>query len=553
MSTIFFVLNCSLQILIVITAITVATLNWIGKEAVVNHDKEVPFKLLEKVQSASLGKESKNLIIHGDNLEALKALMPFYQGKVKCIYIDPPYNTGNEGWVYNDKVNSPKIREWLGKVVGIAGEDLTRHDKWLCMMYPRLKLLRDLLNERGVIFVSIDDNEQSHLRLMLDEIFGEASFVGQITVVGNPRGRDYGGIARMHDYVLVYSKVVGGAELNNLNDPDKVFPFEDKSGGFEIRELRNRNIAFHIGNRPNLYYPFYVNPKKLDANGFFEIDLENHRGWVEVNPKVSQGYKTVWRWGKPRSLKFLNSEIVGKKMMDGGYQIVEKYREKSRMARSVWWDKDDNTEKGTLEVKNLFGTKVFNFPKPMDMVRKMVEMGTDEGDLVLDSFAGSGTTGHAVMDINKEDGKNRNFILIEMGDEIAKKITAERVKRAIKKYDHKDGFEFCELAKPLFDEKGQINEKCTYDELATYVYFTETQTNLEKKSVKQPFVGKSGGLSYYLIYAGKNKNDLTRTALSKLKIAGPAVVYADRCLVDEVELKEKGVTFKQIPYEIKVY
>ena len=148
-----------------------ASLNSIGKEAVVNHDKEVPFKLLEKVPSASIGKESKNLIIHGDNLEALKALVPFYKGKIKCIYIDPPYNTGNEGWVYNDKVNSPKIREWLEKTVKI--DDLTRHDKWLCMMYPRLKLLRDLLSDDGAIFISIDDNELAQLKMICDDIFGE--------------------------------------------------------------------------------------------------------------------------------------------------------------------------------------------------------------------------------------------------------------------------------------------------------------------------------------------------------------------------------------------
>ena len=240
--------------------------------------------------------------------------------------------------------------------------------------------------------------------------------------------------------------------------------------------------------------------------------------------------------------------------MDGGYQIVEKYREKSRMARSVWWDKDDNTEKGTLEVKALFGgKKVFNFPKPMEMIRKMIEMGTNADDLVLDSFAGSGTTGHAVLDMNKEDGKNRNFILVEMEDDIAKKITAERVKRAIKKYDYKDGFEYCELVKPLFNEKGQINEACSYGELASYIYFTETQTNANKKIVKNPFIGESHGTSYYLIYTGKNQNDLTRSALSKLKINGSAVIYADRCLVDEQDLKEKGVVFKQIPYEIKVY
>ncbi len=531
-----------------------ATLNWIGKEAVVNHDKDVPFKLLEKVPSESVGKESRNLIIHGDNLDALKALMPFYKGKVKVVYIDPPYNTGNEGWVYNDKVNSPKIKEWLHKTVGIEGEDLTRHDKWLCMMYPRLKLLRDLMKDDGVIFVSIDDNEQHHLRMLMDEIFSAKNFIGQITVVGNPRGRDYGGIARMHDYILVYSKESGKVEINNLLDPDKEFPFEDERGGFEIRELRNRNIAFHIGNRPNLHYPFYVNPKKTDANGFFEISLENKKGWFELFPKESQGYKTVWRWGKPRSQQNLNTEIVAKKMKDGGYQIVEKYREKTRMARSVWWDKDDNTEKGTLEVKDLFaGKKVFDFPKSMEMVRKVVEMGTSSDDIVLDSFAGSGTTGHAVLDLNKIDGGNRHFIIVEMEDTIAKKVTAKRIKNAIKKYSYKDGFEYCELSKPLFDEKGMINEKCTYNELASYVYFTETQTNLDKKQIKSPLIGKTADMSYYLLYAGKGNNDLTRSALSKLKISGPAVIYADRCMVDEDKLIEKGIIFKQIPYEIKIF
>ena len=530
------------------------SLNWIGKEAVTNHDKEVPFRLLKKVKTASVGDDSQNLIIHGENLEALKALMPYYLGKIKCIYIDPPYNTGNEGWVYNDNVNSSKIKQWIGKVVGIEGEDLTRHDKWLCMMYPRLKLLRDLLSQDGVIFVSIDDNEQGNLKLLLDEIFEEANFVGQITIVGNPRGRDYGGIARMHDYVLVYSKNPGASDLNNLNDPDKVFPFEDERGGFEIRELRNRNIAFHIGNRPNLHYPFYVNQKNVDKNGFFEISLEKKSGWYELYPKVSQGYKTVWRWGKPRSLEFLNSEIVAKKMNDGGYQIVEKYREKSRMARSVWWDKDDNTEKGTLEVKSLFDAKVFNFPKPVEMIRKLIEMGTNKDSLVLDSFAGSGTTGHAVLDLNKEDGGNRKFIIVEMEDTIAKDITAERVKRAIKKYDYKDGFEYCELDKPLFNEHGQIESTCDFNQFATYIYFTETQKNIDKKEIDGNFIGEDTNTEYYLIYKEPKINELNKSFIKKLrKTEGKKVVYADRCLLDNDELLEYNIIFKQIPYEVKIY
>ncbi|NNM84003.1 site-specific DNA-methyltransferase [Candidatus Parcubacteria bacterium] len=194
-----------------------ATLNWIGKEAVVNHDKEVPFKLLEKVSSASVGKESKNLIIRGDNLEALKALMPFYKGKVKCIYIDPPYNTGSEGWIYNDKVNSPKILEWLKKVVGREGEDLTRHDKWLCMMYPRLKLLRDLLSEDGAIFVSIDDNEQHHLRELMDEIFGTKNFIANIIWQKKyTQSNDARYFSDTHDFLVAFAKQLPNFKLHKL-------------------------------------------------------------------------------------------------------------------------------------------------------------------------------------------------------------------------------------------------------------------------------------------------------------------------------------------------
>ncbi|GAI95397.1 unnamed protein product, partial [marine sediment metagenome] len=184
------------------------TLNWIGKEAVVNHDKEVPFRLLKKVKAHSVGQNSQNLIIHGDNLEALKALMPYYQGRIKYIYIDPPYNTGNEKWVYNDKVNSPKIKKWLGKVVGAESEDLCRHDKWLCMMYPRLKLLRDLLSDDGVIFVSIDDNEVHHLRMLMDEIWRQDNFITEIVWQKKTGASDAKGIAIITEYVCCYVKSI---------------------------------------------------------------------------------------------------------------------------------------------------------------------------------------------------------------------------------------------------------------------------------------------------------------------------------------------------------
>ncbi|MGE4112430.1 MAG: site-specific DNA-methyltransferase, partial [Burkholderiales bacterium] len=184
------------------------TLNWIGKDAVVNHHLEVPFRLLKDVPELGSGDPgSGNLIVQGDNLEALKALLPYYAGQVKCIYIDPPYNTGNEAWAYNDNVNSPLIRDWLGKVVGKEGETLDRHDRWLCMMYPRLALLRQLLSEDGILLISIDENEISNLQLLCDEIFGFNNRFANIVVRNNPRGRRFGTeLAVEHEYLVAYCK-----------------------------------------------------------------------------------------------------------------------------------------------------------------------------------------------------------------------------------------------------------------------------------------------------------------------------------------------------------
>lgn len=504
-----------------------ATLNWIGKEAVVNHDKEVPFKLLEKVPSASVGKESKNLIIHGDNLEALKALMPFYKGKVKCIYLDPPYNTGNEGWVYNDKVNSPKIREWLGKIVGAESEDLTRHDKWLCMMYPRLKLLRDLLLEDGVIYVSIDDNEASNLRQLLDEIFGERNFITTI-VWARKRGRDNSAkfFSKSHEYILMYAKNISKAEV------------------FKV-EMDARTEEAYKDNRDN----DKRGPYRL--LGAWARGTQNGPRFKFVTKEGKVFSERMWLFNK-ENLEKLDAEnrliIIGDKV----YRKLFRSEHTGTVPETIWLDAS-NAANASDEIKALFGSQVFDTPKPTPLIKRIIQISTKGDDIVLDSFAGSGTTAQAVLESNKEDNGNRNFIVVEMEDKVARSITAERVKRAIKGNKYNDGFEFVELGKPLFNEKGQIDSQCTYSELATYIYFTETRSNINPKAVKEPLIGESSGTSYYLIYKGRDKNDLTRGTLSKLKIKGPAVIYADRCLIDEDELRSKGITFKQIPYEIKVY
>lgn len=398
---------------------------------------------------------TENLYIEGDNLEVLKLLQETYLGKIKMIYIDPPYNTGSD-LLYNDDF-SESISEYIANS-GYVDENGNRlaenlesngryHTDWLNMIYARLKLAKDLLAENGVVFVSIDDNESANLKKLCDEVFGTVNFIGQITVVGNPRGRDYGGVARMHDYLFVYRKSPE-AHINLIEDPENSFKMFDSLGGFELRELRNRNIKFNKENRPNLYYPFYINPVSADEYGLHDISLEPKDGWVELYPLESQGVNTVWRWGKQKSQENLNVNIRAKPMRNGSYMIVEKYREGRMMARSVWWDKDTNTEKGTLLVKELMEGKVFDYPKPVEMIMRIIEMGTDsdEGGYVLDFFSGSGTTAHAVMQLNAKDGGNRKFIMVQLPETTDEKSEAykagykticeigkERIRRAGKK------------------------------------------------------------------------------------------------------------------------
>lgn len=407
---------------------------------------------------------TENLYIEGDNLDVLKVLRETYLGKVKMIYIDPPYNTGND-FVYNDDFAQGKEEfEQSSGLFDAEGnqtiDPMQRnteangrfHTDWLNMIYPRLKVARDLLTEDGVIFISIDDNEVENLRKLCNEIFGSENFLGQITVVGNPRGRDYGGIARMHDYILAYSKSKA-TSLNLIRDADSSFPMEDTLGGFELRELRNRNIKFNKDNRPNLYYPFYIDTTSADENGLFPISLEKtDKFQYELFPLESQGINTVWRWGKQKSQENLNINIAAKPMKNGSYMIVEKYREARRMARSVWWDKDSNTEKGTLLVKSLFNGKVFDYPKPVDLISRLLEMGSSEDCVILDFFSGSATTAHAVMKLNAEDGGHRKFIMVQLPEVTDEKSEArkagyaniceigkERIRRAGKKVREEAG------------------------------------------------------------------------------------------------------------------
>lgn len=345
----------------------------------------------------------ENLIIKGNNLLALHTLKTQFRGQVKLIYIDPPYNTGNDSFGYNNSFN---------------------HSSWLTFLKNRLDVARELLRDDGIIFVQCDDTEGSYLKVLVDEIFGRNNFLLSITVVTDARTREYEAISATHEYIHVYSKS-SAYKLYQLIDENKLFKYEDKNGGFDIYELRNRNTQFNSKNRPNLLYPFYVNPQKHDDFGFYEVSLEPKYGWVEVYPQKSRGIQTVWRWGRDRAAENLNTILFGKKTRDGHFQIVKKYRGRTKSVSSVWYDKEVKTDGGTLQIRALFdGKRVFEFPKPEELIARIIQISTVENDLVLDFCTGSGTTAAVAHKMN------RQYIGIEQMD-YTNNIPVERIKKVI--------------------------------------------------------------------------------------------------------------------------
>lgn len=399
------------------------TLNWIGKEKVINHHQDVPYKILEPQYTFSNGKETKNTtsenkIIHGDNLEALKSLLPEYEGKIKCIYIDPPYNTGNEGWVYNDNVSDPKLKKWLGQVVGKESEDLSRHDKWLCMMYPRLKLLHKLLADDGAIFISLDDNEQANLKLVCDEIFGISNFITTIACINNPKGRsDDKYFATAHESITIYRKsnnlVLGGFKPDEKIT--KRYNKTDEQGLYREIDLRKTGDNDKREDRPNLFYYFLYNKKTGDF--YPTTDNEVPENYIQIKPTRTDNSDGNWRWG-------LNSAKEKKSFLVPNYMNVRKkwtimvkdYLTEDKIVKptTVWDFKEVNSERGTeMFIKYLgFNKNDFPNPKPVGTIERILQISTDKNAIILDSFSGSGTTAHAVLNLNKEDGGNRKLFSI---------------------------------------------------------------------------------------------------------------------------------------------
>ncbi len=378
---------------------------------------------------------TQNLMIEGDNLEVLKLLQKSYAGKVKLIYIDPPYNTGKD-FVYPDNFQD-NIKNYLeltgqvegGKKISSNTESSGRfHTDWLNMMYPRIKIARSLLRSDGLILLSVDDNEVHNLRNICDEIFGEENFIGQFVINSSPSAIDYGHIAKMHDYAIFYAKDSAEATSNQLTEENKEFKYRDENGPFNLYPLYNGNVAFNPKTRPNLYYPFYLNPDSKIGNDFYEIGLQKIAGWIEVYPVVSrkEGIPRVWRWGKEKSLKDLNKEIIGYKTEDGEYRIVQKTRHTGKVIRSLQIDKDISSRRGTGDVEELFGGKVFPFPKSVELIRRFVAISTDDDSIVVDFFSGSGTTAHAVLVQNAIDSGSRRYILVQLPEQLSSKVDEQR-------------------------------------------------------------------------------------------------------------------------------
>ena len=529
------------------------TLTWVGKDKVVNHHHEVPFRVLNKQYTfdASPGtpkNSTANRIIHGDNLEALKSLLPEFEGKVKCIYIDPPYNTGNEGWVYNDAVNDPKMQKWLGEVVGKEGEDLSRHDKWLCMMYPRLKLLRRLLTEDGAIFISIDDNEVATLRLLMDDLFGVGNFVASFVVQKRVSPDNDEKLATaVHDYLVCYSKGKSRCRFGKLPRTDEADaryenPDDDPRGLWTSSDLTRREYREHD------FYPITLPSGR-------QVSPAAGRSW-SVPPESFQRLNDdnrVWfgRNGNamPRLKRFL-SEVS-----DG-------------MVPTTWFSSDiaGDNQQGKKELRGILFEQddLFGTPKPRKLIQRILQIATDKDSIVLDSFAGSGTTGHAVLTQNMEDGGTRRFILVETMD-YAETITAERVRRVMNGYGTGNravdglggGFDYYTIGDPLFTPDYLLNESVGIDAIRGYVAYTEgvqpEDQVLQDNPVSPYLLGRNADTAWFFYYVPDRPTALDMDFLSGIQIGdkpGTTIIYADRCLLSVDFMTRNGLIFKKIPRDI---
>lgn len=546
-------------------------LDWIGKDKIINHHLEVPYRVLERQYTYGDSEESDNMIIHGDNLEALKSLLPQYEHKVNCIYIDPPYNTAkssnkNKKWVYSDSVDDPKILQWLGKAVGDEAEDLSRHDKWLCMMYPRLRLLEKLLAPAGIVFISIDDNEVHTLRMICDEIFGKKNFICQFVWRSDGNFDNQAKIKGVHEYILCYIKnpeMVGlpkGIDPSATEDSkiyndiirNTVVKNGPKNPISKILLKKGFPCAMETGviKAENVQFPKYTGDLIIE-NGVLMNDIEAESGWASksqlvdfinngFNPVVdTKGQNTIFEISKTGAIESIKTRGVASHVLS--------------ILQGLGSTQSMSTELAKMDLS-------FDFPKPVELIKYLLGFYSENDSIILDSFAGSGTTAHAVLNMNQLDGGNRKFILIEMED-YAEELTAKRIKNVIDGYG-KEGnkvegtggsFSFYKLGETILINEGTLNPNVSIDEIHKYIWYMETRNTMTLNHNKSEdfFLGLNDDVAYYFCYLENEVTTLNKDLLKTIKCkAEKYIIYADMCTLSEKELERYNITFKKIPRDI---
>ena len=433
--------------------------NWVGKQAARAEVLEPTKKTLRPVKEDSVDWDNtQNLYIEGDNLEVLKLLQKSYLGKVKMIYIDPPYNTGND-FVYHDDfaMSADEYAEASGSVDELGNKYIKNmdsngrfHSDWCSMIYSRLMVARTLLTEDGVIFISIDDNEVENLRKICDEVFGESNKIAQLVIENNPRGRQSDTFfATSHEYLLCYAGNIDSATINGMSLSEKQkaeYKYEDEIGRYRLLGLRQRGVASLREDRPEMFFPIWVNPE--DSS----ISLTYVEDWEEVIPKKSDGREGRWMWGKQKCINESNRLVAKLVSTRKEFDIfVKDYlnkdgEQRTRKYKTIWSEKILNNQIGTQEVKAILGGDYMSFPKSTEYIKTIIQTGTSSSSLILDFFSGSSTTAHAVMQLNAEDGGNRQYIMVQLPEETPEdsearkagyntipEIAKERIRRAGKK------------------------------------------------------------------------------------------------------------------------
>ena len=522
-------------------------LDWEGRAEVEGSHLRVPYRLVHCERGLSAGDDgADNLLVEGDNLAVLKSLLPYYRGRVKCVYIDPPYNTGNEGWIYSDRVESPTMRKWLHKVVGDEASDMNRHDKWLCMMYPRLRLLREFLREDGLIGVFCDNAEQHHLRCLMNDIFGESRFVSTFmwkkkSTSTNTRGAQ---VSAQADFIHIYSRSdAGKIKPRVASKSDRSYPRRDEEGDYRIEIIEKRDSGEY--RRDSM--KFEILGQRPREGKRWQIGEETARGLERANRFI------------------VDNGIVKRKIY--AHEDKDSFSAQPTILESM--GSSSSALKSLQEILN--ESDVFDTPKPVELMRHLISISADNDSIVMDSFAGSGTTGHAVLQLNKEDGGKRRFILVEMEKEICRNVAAVRLSRAAAGGETGGGkpiaalgggFRYCKLGRELFDEYRQIARGVKFSDLAAHVFFSETGVPIPKRADgKTPFLGATADKAVYLLFngvlgdktpAGGNVlNPLTLRTLPTAAKGVARIVYGESCELTKARRKRANVVFRKIPREVK--